>query len=262
MQMTTRKMGLHKFLSVIFATGAAAQGVRPSCERTAEVKALGIEDVQTRLNAGADDFFLYQRLEDLTPGTLAPIFEGKLRDRQDDPSYLYLYGRSLIGKNTPQAIVQLNRAVQLAPDFPWTYTALARVYNSRNFGNRAKALESIRAYRKLCPTNIDGFAYLTIDNDPAEAAEWAKELRSLLERSTEPNSGYWSPLWAFEFSHTAKTEYDSLRRRVGVDIKRLEAAPEPWSRSLLNDLVSASHSDVVRSMATPQQNLIGPRLAN
>jgi thiol-disulfide isomerase/thioredoxin len=232
------------FLIVFAGMIAAAQSAPFSCVEPAEIRNLSLNELRARSTAGADDFFLFKRLLERTPdrpkpGTLAPLFEQKLKDHPDDPRYLYLYGRSLTGKHTPEAIRHLNRAAEVTPDFPWTYTALATIYSSPNFADGPKRLANIRLYRKLCPANLDGFTYLDSISDPTESAQWAKELRTLLEKTTEQHDGrYWRSLWAAQFRLAPKSDYDQLRAQVAEDIRRLESTPEPWKRDFLVDLAT------------------------
>jgi thiol-disulfide isomerase/thioredoxin len=222
--------------------GALAEDAGFPCQAPAEIQGLTVEQVRSRLRAGQGDFFLYMQLLHLTPsrpkpGALALEFEQRLREHPSDGRLLYLYGRALIGKNTPEAIVQLNRAAAVAPSMPWPYMALAEIYTSRNFADDGKLLANVRAYRRLCPANLDGFRHLDRVTDAAEAAAWARELRPLLEKSTDPEDGqYWRFLWAAEFRVTPQAEYDTLRAKVAVDVKRLETLPQTENRLLLTAL--------------------------
>ena len=204
-----------------------------------EAGSLTLPHVRAQLDAGREDFFLYQRLIDLTPsrprpGILAPEFLKKLEQHRNDAQFLYLYGRSLIGKDTPQAIVYLNRAADAAPKLPWVYTALASIYSSRNFLDEPKLLANLRIYRGLCPANVDGFRYLSKVKGQAVSAEWPGQLRPLLERSRDPrDADLWRLLWAAEFRLTPKDDYPVLRQRIANDVKRLESLPLPHDYKFL-----------------------------
>ena len=234
-----RTLAYLMLLLVLLVAIGLAQDARSPCQVPAEIRWLTIEQVRSRLRAGQDDFFLYTQLLHLTPsvpkpGALASEFQQKLREHPSDGRLLYLYGRALIGKNTPEAIVQLNRAATARPALPWPYAALAEIYASRNFADEGKLLANVRAYRRLCPANPDGFRHLDKVTDAAEAAAWARDLRPLLERSTDPEDGrYWRLLWAAEFRVTPQTEYDTLRAKVAADVKRLETLPQTENRMLL-----------------------------
>jgi thiol-disulfide isomerase/thioredoxin len=227
------------FFALLLCRLAPSQDVAFACQAPPEVKALTLEQVRARLNAGQDDFFLYKRLEDLTPGIpkpgiLASEFQQTLQQHPDDAGFLYLYGRSLIGKDTRQAIVYLNRAAEAAPKLPWTHLARAEIYASRNFKDDAKVMANIHEYHKLCPGNLEGFRYLEKVKDAAETAEAGRQLRAVLEKAEDPDDGrYWSLLWAAEFRVAPSTEYDALRKRVAADVQRLKSRPEPRNRDLL-----------------------------
>jgi thiol-disulfide isomerase/thioredoxin len=189
---------------------------------------------------GESEFFrLKQRLAALPelprPGSLAAEYAQLLRDHPGDPRFLYLHGRSLIGKNTQQALAELEQAAALAPDMPWTYAALARIYASRMFTDHPKSLQNARRYRQLCPANLDGFEYLDQVAGAAESGAWARELRPLLEKAAVRGLPYWRKLWAAEFRAVKEPEYETVRARVAADLARLETLT-PRGRTLLGVL--------------------------
>jgi thiol-disulfide isomerase/thioredoxin len=231
------------FCGMASYVAASAQNVAFSCHPPLEIKDLTRGQVEDRLAAGSSDFSLYKRLQDLTPitprpGGLATAFGKKLQQHPDDVRFLYLYGRSLIGKDTRQSISYLNRAVNGSPLFPFTYSALAEIYASRNFRDDVKVMENMRAYRKLCPGNIDAFLYLDKLRDTAETAASARQLRVLLERSATPDDvSYWRALWAAEFRATPAEDFAVLRKRVADDVERLNSRPGLQKRDLLFSLL-------------------------
>lgn len=201
----------HLISRVLFAAVLAAASVSAQdCQIPPEILDLKLPQVQAQLAGGREDFFLYKRLIDLTPtrpkpGPLAAEFQKKLEQHPDDARFLYLYGSSLIGKDTPQAIVYLNRAAAAAPKLPWTYTALESIYSSGNFADNSKLLANLHAFRGLCPAALDGFRYLNKARDSGNDQELARDLRQLLEASKEPrDAGLWRLVWAAEFRLTPK----------------------------------------------------------
>ena len=226
-----------------------------------EIGNLTLSQAQAQLTAGREDFFLYKHLLDLTPskpkpGPLAGEFQKKLEQHPNDARFLYLYGQSLIGKDTPEAIVYLNRAMGAAPTIPWTYTALASIYSSRSFADNTKLLANLHAYRELCPQNLDGFRYLNKLKDSGNDQELDRELRPLLEASHEPgDADLWRLVWAAEFRLTPKEDYPALRQRVANDVKRLEAFIPSRDRMLLGALADGYNLSGQPESATRIENL-------
>ena len=220
----------HMIPRFVFAVALASAAVSAQdCQIPPEISSLTLGQVRALVAGGRDDFFVYQRWIDVTPtrpkpGVLAPEFQKRLEQRPDDARFLYLYGRSLIGKDTPQAILYLNRASQAEPKLAWVYTALASIYASRNFADEDKLLANVRAYRSLCPASVDVFRYLS----KVKAAEWPGQLRPLLEARHEPgDADLWRMLWAAEFRLAPKEDYPALRQRIAADVKRLESLAPP-----------------------------------
>lgn len=145
--MSSTTMRLLLPIGVVWLNAAAENNSTHSCESPPSVRSLSLEELNTQLKSSADDFSSLERLIELTPdrpkpGSLATVLEATLKRHPDDPGFLYLYGRSLIGKDTPQAILFLNRVVAADPQIPGTFTALAKIYASRNFRDDSKLLEN------------------------------------------------------------------------------------------------------------------------
>ena len=210
---------------MFFVAAVSAQ----DCQLPPEISDLTLDQVRAQVAGGGDDFFLYKRWIDVTPtrpkpGILAAEFQKKLELHPGDARFLYLYGRSLIGKDTPQAILYLNGASEAEPKLAWVYTALASIYASRNFADEEKLLANVRVYRNLCPSSVDGFRYLS----KVKAAEWPGQLRPLLEARREPgDADLWRMLWAAEFRLAPKEDYPALRQRIAADVKRLQSLAPP-----------------------------------
>ncbi len=157
-------------------------------------------------------------------GSLATEFRQKLAAHPDDPAALYLYGRSLMGKDTRQAIAVLNRAAESAPGLPWTYEALAEIYTSRVFHDEARSLDAMRTFRRLCPGELRAYQFIDKIQDPAEAADWAAALRTLLKATRNARNGrLWIALWAAEFRAAPAADYPRLRERIAADVRRIES---------------------------------------
>src|SRR5438094_9754915 len=84
-----------------------------------------IAKIREAIARSSDDLFLNRWLIELQPkpqiGSLAGEFQEKLAQHADDPRYLYLYARALVGKDTPSAIKSLQQVIAREPKLPWTY---------------------------------------------------------------------------------------------------------------------------------------------
>lgn len=188
-----------------------------------------------------DDLFLNRWLIELQPkpqtGSLAAEFQEKLAKHPDDPRYMYLYARALVGKDTPSAIQSLQKAIALEPKLPWTYLALTEIYSSAAFRDVAKVAENLRAYHRACPANLEVFANLNVIEDEHALRELAGALRAQLQSTTEPwQLQYYSTLWAAEFRLVPSAELARAKKTVAEDLQRIEPLSKETNLAFLNVL--------------------------
>jgi hypothetical protein len=69
----------------------------------------------------------------------------------DEFIYSYMYARSLIGRNTPSAIQQINSLLSEHPDFAPAHGSLAEIYASTAFHDSEKAGVEGERFLQLCP---------------------------------------------------------------------------------------------------------------
>jgi hypothetical protein len=154
------------------------------------------------------------------------IEEYKTRHEQkpDDLSLAYLYGLTLIGRDSPQAIKLFESALEKAPKFPWPHYWLLGIYNAPKFFNKEQATSHMRAFLNLCPESLDGYRRLTDFDDKEMIQQGAVKLRALLQPRSDPEAlSAYSTLWSLEFKAHPPAEYDPLRKQVGEDLQRLRA---------------------------------------
>jgi hypothetical protein len=148
-----------------------------------------------------------------------------LHDQRPDDAYSsYLYGITLFGRDTPQAIKLFTAALEKAPNFPWPHLQFVYIYSAPNFLDRAKAISHAKAFLSACPSTLDGYSSLggLGDNDLIRQA--ASQLRQILQPRTDPDAlGAYSTLWSLEFAAHPRSEYDTLRKQVAADVARLRA---------------------------------------
>ena len=129
----------------------------------------------------------------------------------------YLYGRSLVGFDTKQALGIYEAILQRDPENPWVHYSQLEIYRSEVFRDRAKLLASFDAVARACPAWIEPYSYLSWLNDDAQPPRAAR-LRTLLEASKEPRElRLYTVLWSAEFRENREDE----KGRVAADLKRL-----------------------------------------
>jgi thiol-disulfide isomerase/thioredoxin len=151
-------------------------------------------------------------------------YRALLEKSPNDPTAAYLYARVLFGRDTKQAITELEKLGQRAPDFPWTNLLLAEIYTYPNFRDAAKANSHLKQWMAMCPSSMEAFWLFSRVADKPTMAETAQRLRLRLERSNDPDDlRYWSDLWTIEFKLKSVPEHAQLRQQITEDVKRIRA---------------------------------------
>lgn len=220
---------------VVFRAASLAQTSSDSCDASPEERkihadmsksAQPVELLRKELQANPDSLFLNRWLIEnkATPiGSLADEYRKKLDAHPGSALYLYLYGRSLLGANTPEAVQQLNLAVAADPKLPWSYYALADVYSSANFKDSNKLTDNVLAFTRLCPDVLSGYKFLRFVEDREKLRALAAQFRRAIEdQNTKGVVGNYPGLWAAEFRAADPSAFDELRKRVAKDIERMK----------------------------------------
>ncbi len=149
-------------------------------------------------------------------------FKARHERQPDDPRLAYLYGMTLVGRQTPEAIKLFNGALESTSQFPWPHLALVRIYSAPAFLDREKAAAQVKAFLEACPSSFTGFEQLVGLDDRGLAREGAERLRPLLQSRSDPDAlNAYTTLWSLEFKARPPSEYDPVRKRVAEDLKRI-----------------------------------------
>jgi thiol-disulfide isomerase/thioredoxin len=157
-------------------------------------------------------------------------YQHEFEARPDSLDAAYLYGRSLVGSHTPEALKIYAQIVAKDPDYPWAHLSQLEIYRAEAFRDRRKLAASFATIRRVCPSELKPFEYLSEIEDAGVVAREAVQLRELLAASKDPHGlGLYRVLWAAEFRVRPKDEHDAERRTVAEDLNRLrpfESLPE------------------------------------
>jgi hypothetical protein len=152
------------------------------------------------------------------------IAEYKARHEQnpDDAQLAYLYGLTLVGRQSPEAIKLFNGALQKDLNFMPPHLQLVSVYSSPVFLDKEQRVAHLKAFLEACPASLEGYEPLTRIDDQDLQRTYAAKLRALIASRTDPDAvGAYTTLWSLEFKIHPPAEYDPLRKQVAQDLDRL-----------------------------------------
>jgi hypothetical protein len=151
-------------------------------------------------------------------------YKARYEQKPNDPQRAYLYGLTLVGRKSPEAIKLFDEARGKAPKFSWPHLSLVRIYMSPAFLDKEKAKTHMKAFLATCPSSLEGYEQLTRMDDRELARQGAEKLRPVLQARRDPKGiGAYTMLWALEFKAHPPAEYDPLRKQVAEDLRRIRA---------------------------------------
>ena len=183
-------------------------------------------DIQALLHQYPGDVFVEKAYIDSMYGRSdreKVIAEYKARHEQspDDAHLAYLYGLTLLGRQSAEAIKLFTGALQKDPNFPWPHLELLTIYSSPAFMDKVQGSAHLKAFLDACPTSFEGYESLTRIDDKDFARPYAAKLRTLLASRSDPEAvGAYTTLWSLEFKVHPPSEYEPLRKQVGQDLER------------------------------------------
>jgi len=198
--------------------------------------------IQALLRQYPDDQFVERAYIDFLAWTprqdqLTEQYRSLSEKNPNGPKLLYLYGLTLVGHRTPEAIKLFESAIEKDGKFPWPHLKLVEIYTSPNFSNKEKAASKIKSFLGLCPASFEGYEALKQIDDRALIGASAQRLRELLQTRSDPDAvGAYTTLWSLEFKAHPPSEYEPLRKQVANDLQRLRALnledKRPWYEAL------------------------------
>jgi hypothetical protein len=152
------------------------------------------------------------------------IAEYKARHEQnpDDAQLAYLYGLTLVGRQSAEAIKLFTGTLQKDPNFLTPHLQLVSIYSSPVFMDKEQRVAHLKAFLEACPTSLEGYDPLTRIDDKDLQRTYAAKLRTLIASRSDPDAvGAYSTLWSLEFKLHPPSEYEPLRKQVGQDLERI-----------------------------------------
>ena len=142
-----------------------------------------------------------------------------------DPLAMFAAGYSLLTTDAEAARNRLTKATSVAPDFPWSYFALAFLYLEGKTADPAAMAKSVERFFTLCPNMTDPYSNWLLARAGTDELRKrvASQLRGYLEIQTASDllTGY-ETLWGLEFQTHSPQEFESVRARIAKDLRHIE----------------------------------------
>jgi len=223
--------------------------------------------VQGVLRQYPNDVFVQQRYVDEMRGRterpkVIEEYRARLAANPDRPTLAYLYGLTLVGRQSAESIKLFDTALEEDPKFPWPHLQLVWIYSSPVFQDKSKAGVHLKAFLDVCPARFEGYSALRQIDDNSVVRQRAAQLRALLEKRDDPDAiNAYRTLWALEFKINPPSEYEALRKRVAADVQRIRglSLSEKWEwydaledgYKLANDRKNADWANEQRELHAP-----------
>lgn len=217
-------------LVVLLATAARGEPCDPPPRLAEFVRTLPDDNakrraaIEARLKSDPEDFWLNRLYLDSSVYQRSAIRDRYRQRAEAHPGNVedeYLYGRSLVGSNTAQALRIYADILGKDPDYPWVHYSQLEIFRAEAFRDRTKLHLSFDTLTRVCPAWIEPYRYLN-SMDGETAAIHAPRLRALLEASKAPRDlRLYQTLWAVEFRIRPPSERDAEKERIAADLRRL-----------------------------------------
>jgi thiol-disulfide isomerase/thioredoxin len=174
----------------------------------------------------------------------------------EEPVYVLMHAKALVGKNTPEAIRLLESLKTEHADMAQVYLELAIITTYGKFKDKARTQQELERFLQICPATLDyrALSVLGYFGTQEQIARTAVAVREHLENESDPLlRRTWEALWSLEFKARPPVEHEILRKQIAQDVARFEQSPArhqlEWQTFLRNayqtlgDLPSVDRTD-------------------
>ncbi|MGI8989152.1 MAG: redoxin domain-containing protein [Bryobacteraceae bacterium] len=171
--------------------------------------------------------------------TVIDEYKTLIEKRSGSPEYLYLYGRTLVGTKTPDAIETFDQALAKEPRYAPAHLSLTEIYRAPNFKDAGKAQAHLEAWMSACPAQFEGFHDLERMENSEFVRRSVARMRTLIENRTDAVAlGHYRILWTLEFQTHPAPEYARVREGIRNDLTKLrgmDPADKPFLAATLRE---------------------------
>jgi tetratricopeptide (TPR) repeat protein len=210
-----------------------------------------LDVLRKALSASPSDIALHETYQNVRLGgmevnrpNLIAEYEQLLAKYPNGPNFLYLAAQAQMGRKTKEAIANLERAIELAPNFGLPHLLLAQIYFSHAYENTAEANRHLERFAALCSTSVRTLPTLMWSKDKELIRREAARLRKNIEARTDSEAVAAYPyLWRFEGALERSDQQSENQARIRRDIDRLVGQKFARNSAWLATMQAASFVD-------------------
>jgi tetratricopeptide (TPR) repeat protein len=161
------------------------------------------------------------RMEINRPDLIAK-YDQLLAKHPNDPVFLYLAAEAQMGRQTKEAIANLQRAIELSPGFGLPHLLLAQIYFSHAYENPPEVNGQLGRFAELCPASVRALWTVKWSKDKGLISREAARLRHNIEVRTDSEAvAAYPTLWSFEEALERSDQQSENLARLRHDVDRL-----------------------------------------
>ena len=173
-------------------------------------------------------------------------YEDLLAKNPRDPVFLYLAASAQAGRQTREAIANLEKALELAPSFGLPHLRLAEIYSAPDYEDTARVAQELDRFSELCPDSVRTVSTLKWSKDKELIARVAARLRRNVEARTDSAAaGAYFYVWSLEAALKRSDDQAENQARMQKDIERLFGPDFVHNSAWLNLIGSTAFLDGV-----------------
>jgi thiol-disulfide isomerase/thioredoxin len=191
-----------------------------------------LELLRHALSAAPGDVALHEAYQsvrlsglDIDRPALIAEYAQLLARHPHDQVFLYLAAKAQAGQQTKEAIVNLQSAIELAPDFGLSHLLLAEIDSSAAYADTAGVKQHMQRFAALCPASLRTLPALRWSDDKDLLRKEAGRLRGNLAGRTDSDAAtaYFN-LWLLERALERSDHQAENLARMQSDLDRLFSA--------------------------------------
>jgi thiol-disulfide isomerase/thioredoxin len=226
----------------------------------AERKEAKLQLLRRALAASPSDVFLNEAYQDASLAgmevnrpALVAEYESLLQKHPNDPTFMYLAASAEAGRQTKQAMLNAERAIERNPNFGLSHLLLARIYSSHAYEDNTQMNRHLEKFIELCPGSVRALPNLAWSKDKELIKHEAARLRRNVEarRDSEAVAAY-PTVWNFEAALERSDQQSENQASIRHDLERLQGNQFARNSAWLEAIESSRFFDGIPDDVRPK----------